>query len=215
MAIFEQVEVLHQEMLRSVTDVKDYFSSEEYHSLRRTAGFAFTRLVPQMEVFLDVVRGVRDGARIGHPGIERALCFPGRFLRSQSTANLPAALKITMDEIIDNVFFLGLLCHFSLHTFPTRGDVHRVALERLFEAWLPESLIADRTMKTYSTSANRLPDRLFESYFVKHIKPTLKTQFKLGFWSLSKSHSFFRNLFFAGARLGMHFDMMTRDNRSE
>jgi len=83
-------------------------------------------------------------------------------------------------------------------------------LDSLVHEWIAKAELADRVMETYSKEANELPLRIFESYFTSKIEITLKQQFKFGFLELSKCRSYFRNLFFSGALLGMLFDSMTK-----
>jgi hypothetical protein len=65
-------------------------------------------------------------------------------------------------------------------------------------------------MNEYSEAANNLPARIFDWYFDEHARSILRESFGLGFWRLGKARSFFKNLYFAGARLGMQFDLATR-----
>jgi len=209
---FEQLIILYEGTIRSVTDPQEYFSSDEYHRLKQLVHIVFDKVKLKCEIFLGIVRGSNKGSEIGHPGIERALCFPSRFLKESSTATLPTALRVAIDDIIEDTFFLGLVCHLFLWKFPTRGNVERVNMDTLVHTWGLNALVADNMMKTYSKDLNELPRRVFESYFSSKIEPTLKKQFKLGFWNLGKCHSYFRNLFFSGALLGMQFDLTTREN---
>ena len=114
---FEQLEFLYKETVKSVTDPQDYFSSDEYHTLKHLASTVFDKVKPKCEIFLGIVRGTNKGFDIGRPGIERALCFPGRFLKKSSTATLPHDLRSTVEDIIENTFFLGLMSHLFLHIF--------------------------------------------------------------------------------------------------
>jgi len=207
---FKQITALYENTIKSVSHPQDYFSSDEYYSSKKLGSMVFDRVKSKCQIFLGIVQGSNKGYEIGFPDIERALCFPARFLKEVSTANLPDALREDIDEIIEDTFFLGLICHLFLNTFPTRGDVERVNMDTLVHAWGLKALVADMMMKTYSKELNELPLRVFESYFNSKIKPPLKKQFKLGFWNLGKCHSYFKNLFFSGALLGMHFDLMTK-----
>jgi hypothetical protein len=207
---FERFRALYEDTTKIVSDPQDYFSSEEHHKLSHLAEVVFNKVKPKCEIFIGITEGLGEGSELGRPGIERALCFPKRFLNEPSTDALSNELRVMIDGIIRGTFFLGLMCHLFLWVFPTRDDVKRVNMDDLVYNWALEALIADVKMKEYSKDLNELPLRLFESYFNSTIKPALKKQLRLGFWTLGKCHSYFRNLFFSGARLGMQFDLMTK-----
>ncbi len=208
---FEEFAELYKSTVSSVTDPQDYFSSDEYHELKRSAKLVFKKVKPKCDTFIGIVKGLKKGTEIGSPGIERALCFPKRFLNEPSTATLPHTLRETVNDIIEDTFFLGLMCHLFLNKFPTRDNVDRVDMQTLVNAWAPESLVADTMMKAYNKDLNMLPLRIFEFYHGTKIEPVLKKQLKMGFWSRAKCRSYFRNLLFSGARLGMLFDLATQN----
>ncbi|MBM3118801.1 MAG: hypothetical protein FJ006_04490 [Chloroflexi bacterium] len=114
-----------------------------------------------------------------------------------------------MNDILADTFFLGLVCHLFLNKFPTRDNVDRVDTQALVNAWIPESLVADAIMKAYNKDLNMLPLRIFEFHYRTKIEPVLNKQLKMGFWSRAKCRSYFRNLFFSGARFCMLFDLAT------
>jgi len=208
--VFPQSESLYRDAVRAVSNPGDYFASPEYETLKRQAAEAFSKLEPGLQPFFDVIRGLGDGAPLGHPGIGAALSFPSRFLRTPSVATLPRPLGDLLDTIVKQAFFLGLATHFSLHTFLTRSAIDKVQVASLLKEWFPFSLMASELLSEYSKEANDLPRRIFEWYFDVHAKPALGGSFGLGFWRLGKARSFFRNLYFAGARLGIQFDLSTR-----
>ena len=197
-------------MIKSVMDPQDYFSSDEYYSFKQLASKVYDTVEPKCKIFLGVVRGTNEGSEIGCPEIDHAMCFPARFLKTPSTATLPEELRLPLDSIIENSFFLGLMCHLFLHSFLTRGYVERVNIDALVHVWGLNTLMADEMMKTYNKEANELPQRVFESYFNTKIKPVLKKQFTCGSFSVGQCHSYFRNLFFSGTLLGLQFDLMTQ-----
>jgi len=208
---FESIDILYKDIIRTVTEPQNYFSSEEYHVLKQLAYMVFDKVKSKCDLFLGIVRGTNKGNEIGHPGIERAMCFPSRFLKKPSTIDLPDTLRMLIDDVIDSTFYLGLISHLYLHTFPTRSNVERIDIDNLIYKWGLQALIADRLMKTYSKKANDLPRRVFESYYYSKIEPILKKQLKVGFWIRGQCRSYLRNLFFSGARLGMLFDLMTSE----
>ena len=170
---FKQITTLYENTVRLVTDPQDYFSSDEYYNLKQLANLVFERVKMKCAIFLGVVRGLNKGQDMGLPGIESALCFPARFLKEPSTATLPHALTVAINDIIENTFFLGLMSHLFLNTFPTRGNVKQVNMDTLVHTWGLKALVADMTLKTYSRDLNDLPLRVFEYYFTSSIEPTI------------------------------------------
>lgn len=210
MSSFAAAESLYRQALTTVSEPGDYFESDEYRNLISEAAVAYRHLEVHLEAFFDVLHGLSDAARLGHPSFGAGLSFPARFLHVQSSRDLPAPLQGTLDALIRQVFVLGLISHFSIHTFPSRSEALRVDVDHLLQEWLPFSLVSDRTMDDYCFAANNLPTRIFDWHFTVHAKPTLSKVFGLGFWRLAKTRSFLRNLYLAGARFGMHFDLATR-----
>jgi hypothetical protein len=209
--IFDDIELLFRRAMEGVSQPENYFSSEDYVTLRIRTAEAFRQFVVPLEMFFDVVRGVDDGSQFGHSGGGRALSFPSRFLRVSSTKELPIPLPEKVDQLTRSVFFLGLLTHFFLTTFPTRQAIDRVQLDHLLREWFLSSLIADSNMKQYSKGLNDLPERLYKWYFVAYVEPALRTHFGFGFLKLGRARAFFRNLYFGGARLGMLSDLVKTD----
>lgn len=209
---FEQLAIRHEDIIKAIANRQDYFSSDEYSKEKRLAKVVFDKVKPKCEIFIAMVEGPIGGSEIGKPEIERVMCFPMRFLNQPSTATMPDALRVTIEDVIEETFFLGLRCYLFLWTFPTRAEVQRVNMDALFHMWLPDALVADMKMKTYNKELHGLPARVFEFYYSSKIERALKEQFRLGFWKRSKCRSYFGNLFFSGARLGMYFDLMTKGN---
>ena len=207
---FDDTELLLRRALDSVSEPGTYFSSDEYLALRSQAAQAFQRIGTSLELFFDVVRGLADGSCLGYPNIGGVLSFPRRHLHSRSIDDIPAASRRDLDASFKDTFYLGLLSHFVLRTFPTRGEMDRVQVDALLSKWFPSSLVADQMMKQYSIDINNLPERIYLWHFANYVQPTLRKHFGFGFWRLGKARSFFRNLYFGGARLGMEFDLMTR-----
>ena len=208
---FDQAVALYVDAVKAVTipEAHEYFSSGEYHDKKKLAKIVFGNVRSKCEMFIAMVEGLIEGSEIGFPEIERGMCFPRRFLKQTSTAALPDALRVTIDTIIEQTFFLGLMCHLFLAEYPTRADVEQVNMETLFHKWVPQALVADRHLKGYGRHLNELPTRAFESYYNRTIQPALKGQFRLGFWNRTRCESYFNNLFSSGVVLGMYFDLMT------
>jgi len=207
---FEQLSILYEENVKAVENSQEYFSSNKYSEEKRLAKLVFDKVKSKCEIFLAMVKGPIGSSGIDNPEIERVICFPMRFLNQPSTATMPDALQVTIEEAIEETFFLGLRCHLGLTTSPTRSDVGRVNMDTLFNIWILDAVVADTKMKIYNKECCGAPARFFEFFYNSKIEPALKEQFKLGFWKRSKCFSFFRNLFFAGACLGMHCDLVTK-----
>jgi len=209
---FEKLSTLHEENVKALEDYPEYFSSDEYSEEKRLAELVFNKVKSKCEIFLAMVKGPIGSSGIGDTEIERAMrvmCFPVRYLNQPSTAAMPDGPGVVIEDIIEETFFLGLMCHLGLTKFPTRSDVQIVDMDALFDKWILSTLISDTKMRTYDKEYGRVPSHLFESLYRSNIEPVLKEQFGFGFWKRGKSRTFFRNLFFAGACLGMHCDLMT------
>ncbi len=191
-------------------DPQDYFASDEYSDFRSLGQLVFQTVHDQCDFFLGVVRGTRPGVDIGHPDIERGLCFPKRFLKVSSTEALPTESRLAVEQVLDDTFYLGLTCYLLLNSFPTRSQVTTVDVERLLLGWAHFALVANHKMRAYNKDLNELPSRMFEAFFRSTAQPDLESHVKLGFWKRSQVHSFLTNLFFSGAQLGMHTDLAIR-----
>jgi len=203
---FPKTEALYRDAVRAVSDPGDYFASDEHRELSREAAAAFSAFEPSLPAFFDVVRGLDDGRSLG---IGASMCFPSRFLEKPSTRDLPPSSAELLDDLIQQVFFLGLATHYLLHTFPTRSELPNVHVPSLLQEWARHSLMASTHLRHYSRDANDLPRRIYEWWFDAKAKTNLQRTFHFGFWRLAKTRSFLRNLYFAGASLGMHSDLMT------
>lgn len=207
---FEQLSILYEENVKAVANNEEYFSSDAYSEEKRLAELVFGKVKSKCEIFLAMVKGPIGDSGIGNLGIERFMCFPMRFLSQPSTATMTGALRVTIEDVIEETFFLGLRCHLGLWRFPTRSDMQRVNMDTLFDIWIQDALVSTAMMRTYSKECRGVPTRLFEYFYSSTVEPTLKEQFRLGFFKRSRCRWFFSNLFFTGASLGMRFDLMTK-----
>lgn len=207
---FEQLSILYEENVKAVANHEEYFSSDAYSEEKRLAELVFDRVKPKCEIFLTMVKGPIGGSGIGKPELERFMCFPTRYLNQPSTATMTNVLRVTIEDLIEETFLLGLRCHLGCTRLPTRSDVQRVNMDTLFNMWIPQVLVSTVGMRTYSKECDWAPTHLFEYSYSSRVDPVLKEQFRLGFWKRSRCRWFFSNLFFAGASLGMRFDLMTK-----
>ena len=207
---FEQLSILYEENVKAVANNEEYFSSDAYSEEKRLAKLVFDKVESMCEVFLAMVKGSIGSSGIGKPQLERCMCFPMRFLKQPSTATMTDALRVTIEDPIEQTFLLGLRCHLGCTRFPARSDVGRVNLDTLFNMWMPDVSTSTVKMRTYSKECDWAPTHLFEYFYSSRVDPALKEQFGLGFWKRSRCRWFFSNLFFAGASLGMCCDLMTK-----
>ncbi len=209
--LFEQLSILYEKNVKVMANRKEYFSSDAYSEAKRLAELVFDKVKPKCEIFLAMVKGPIGDSGIGKPELERFMCFPMRFLNQPSTATMSNALRVTIEGAIEETLLLGLRCHLGVTRFPTRSDVQRVNLDTLFNMWIPDVSASTVRMRTYSKEYRGAPTRLFEYFYSSRVDPALKERFRLGFWKRSRCRWFFSNLFFAGASLGMHCDLMTKE----
>lgn len=185
--------------------------SEGYRDAKSVGETIFALVMPVLETFLSVVEGRRRGSDIGFPKVETALCFPKRFLKAASTEFLPTESRSALSYCLGMTLLLGLMSHVTIAKSPTRANVATVDVDSLFRQWVPESLIADMRLAEYDKQLQGLPSDLSKSYYTSAVEPMLRRQFKLGFWTLPKCWSYFNDLFFAGAYLGLILDRMTQE----
>ncbi len=160
------------------------------------------------EAFLAVVKGLQSPMILGRSEVG-IWCFASRFMDISSTAQLPSAARGSLQTTLDMTFYVGLMSHLLSYTFPTRTSVERVDMEVLVVDWALYALVADRTGLT--SDASPVLSLVFEHYWRTAIEPTVRGHCKIGWLGIGKYHSYFRNLFAAGALLGLMFDMRTRE----
>ncbi|MBI4505628.1 MAG: hypothetical protein HY691_08845 [Chloroflexi bacterium] len=218
---FHQLAALYEAMIADVCraqgvqdqDLSNYLASDEYHNLKQAAHLVYEHVRPLAGTFLAIVRGDDSGSALGHPGIETALCFPARFLKSPSTAKLTAESRAVADDLIGNTFFLGLISHLINFEVPSRTKNERVNVRSIAGKWLPEALVADQIMgDVYRGGVRfRVPLLLFETYWKSRVEPALKKQLRLGLFGVGTARSFFKNLYCAGALLVLIYDRLSEE----
>mgnify|MGYP006424154205 CR=1 FL=1 len=115
-----------------------------------------------------------------------------------------------VSEIISNTFLYGILTQLYLHHFPTRDKylgVHSIELEN---KWIIDAVAADVIMGYYGDKNNPICMNIFELQFKDNVKSFLKGKFKINMFRMGKFHSYFRNLYIAGALLIMDCDLATK-----
>lgn len=207
----EQIQLYMEVFRKSLNLDLNYFSSSEYQDTISLAKSIYERVEPLCDTFLNVVKGLDDGSTINIKDYNKAMNFPGRFLKIQSISGLPKTKRVVLEEILEESFLLGLLFHLFYWKFPTRNELDRVNVDVLSKSWSLAALVADAKMKEYSKDLNKLPELCFEWFYDTQIQKKLKDIFKMGFWNRSKCHSFFNNLFFAGTLLGVYWDTYTKE----
>jgi hypothetical protein len=201
---------LYQKIASSVTNPKDYFSSEEYRKYEKSTGTAFSRIEPLCNSLIVVLQGIKKGEEIGFPNIERKLCFYRRILNQPSTENMSADLRKAIDNIINDTFLLGLISHLFLFDCPSRNNFDNVDILAVMNKLVPKILSSSGKMRKYNKEFNTVPVLIFEHYYDNNIAPVLKEQLKLGFWKRANARSYFANLFFSGALFGELLDKETK-----
>ncbi len=188
------------------------FEGPDFKHRTEIARRAFDALAPMGYGFLDIVKGrVENGRSFGQPEIGRSICFPERFLGARSVDQLASPLTERIGEILDRIFFEGLLFHLLVASFPTRRRIPELDISALREAWYVNALVASRLMRDYDKDAGGEASFLFKSLIDEEIDPYLKDVARVGIWKRAKAHSNLKNLYFAGALLGMMADTATLD----
>ncbi|MBM3118800.1 MAG: hypothetical protein FJ006_04485 [Chloroflexi bacterium] len=67
-ASFAEVVQLYKSTVSSVTDPRDYFSSDEYNELKRSAALVFDKVKPTCDTFIGIVQGLKRRVRNRFPG---------------------------------------------------------------------------------------------------------------------------------------------------
>ncbi len=207
----ERIQLYIETWRKSLNLDPSYLSSAEYQDTISLAKSIYKRVEPLCETFLNVVKGLDDGSTLGIADYDKAMNFPRRFLKLPSITSLPQSQRVMLEATLEEAFLLGLLFHLISWTFPTRKQLDRVNTDTLLQLWALEALVADTKMKQYNKELSKIPELCFESFYETQIQPKLREMLKMGFWTRSKCRSFFNNLFFAGARLGMHWDLCTKE----
>lgn len=200
--------------LISITETvvkRDFFQSNGFAAKKSLAKQIHHLTVPEVEVFLNVVKGLAPGTVIGLPENTK-MCFPRRFLKKNSIEKSPYGILrlLELGKRIDSTFYLGFAYHEIFTGFPTRNDIaEKVDIELLFEKYYPDTLIASIILREYYKSTNEgLAEHVFESYY-KETEGFLREDLKLGFVRRTLCQSFLRNLYLSGALLGMRLDLTT------
>ena len=92
---------------------------------------------------------------------------------------------------------------------PTRTEDDRVDLEDLFQRLAVDSLAADALGGDYDRGQGGRPSSIAEAWYKQHVESALKRDLRLGLWQRTKAKSWFRNVFWAGLRLGLLYDLST------
>ncbi len=200
-----------EELLKSIYDIEHIISSDEYRERRKSTLSAYQVVINICEPFLKATKDIEAANSIGIPDYGKALCFPYRFLKKPSTTAIPNQAGEPLSEVLDGVFFTGLNFHFFWATFPTRERYDQVDITALKESWLRGALIADRTMGNfYHGEGGQMAKNLFDVYYSNMCEAVLTKEIKIGFLKRGGCKSFFKNIYWAGALLGVQYDMATK-----
>ncbi len=207
---FTDITKLYQKIVASVTNPKDYFTSEEYRKYEKSTEITYTKLEPLCNSLIRVLQGVKNGDEIGFPGIENKISFPICVLKQQSVEMLPAETRNIADDIIHDTFLLGLISHLLLCDYPSRNNYESVDIKAVMDMLAPKIMSSSSKMRKYNKEFNTVPVLIFENYYDNNIVPVLKEQLKLGTMSRASARNYFINLFFSGARFGEQLDKETK-----
>ncbi len=205
--IVDQFEVSVKSVLIKIGSKFD-FDNQDYASEKVLAKVVFDNLQPISDLFLSVALGVDRDSNI-EPDFRTVMNFPKRFLKIPSIEFVPEPSRKIIENILRNTFLLGLTSHLIFQKFPSRPQVYLIDQSILLRSWWLESLVSDTLMKDYNKKLANIPSFVFEAHYALRIEPYLKKPLKIGFMLRSRCYSYLNNLFFAGARLGMCFDLMT------
>lgn len=208
---FEHIQSQCELVRKYIIEDQSYISSTEYRECIELTRTIYGKLKPISDTFLDIVKGLDSGITIYRKDVGKALNFSKRFLKKSSVADFPQSQREKLEVIIEEGFLVGIVFHFLTWAMPTRSNLERVSTETLMQRWQWEALVADNIMKKYSEELHSIPDVFFKYFYETQIHPSLKEISRLGFWVSAKCRSFFKNLFFAGARLGMYWDACTAE----
>jgi len=76
---------------------------------------------------------------------------------------------------------------------------------------LLDALVADKIMgKFYQGEGGRMAKDLFDNRYSSTCEPLLKNEMMVGFFKRGMCKAFFRNIYWAGALLGVQYDMATK-----
>ena len=135
--------------------------------------------------------------------------FPYRFLKKTKINDLSC---YSLESIIIDCFLIGFIYHFIFTNFATRNKYETVDYDKLYDTWLPNTLVADIKMRAYNKDHNMAPEKYFLNYYKKEIKncSSFNFVFKIGVLKRSKVLSYLKNIMFCGLLYGMNYDMATK-----
>lgn len=200
-----------EDFLRSAYGIDHILFSEEYRERRDANLRAFPVVLEISEPFLRSTKDIEAANNISIPDYGKAICFPYRFLGKPSTSSLPTQEGAQLSNTLDDIFFAGLNFHFFWATFPTRKEYKNINTEALMGKWLLDALVADKIMgKFYRGEGGQMANNLFDIRYSSTCEPFLKKDIRVGFFKRGMCKAFFRNIYWAGALLGVQYDMATK-----
>jgi hypothetical protein len=180
------------------------------NSLLTMAEKIYNATIKYNEIYLGIVKGLNKGIMLTEHDLTDAICFPKRFLKIDCTDYLEPDEAKSINTIIEYFFFLGFIGNLLISTFPTRDKVPKIDMKSFYKKWALPSLLADKQVGGYDRLANGSYSIVFKYYYQNHVMPVLKTQSKLGFFTLNKCQSFFNWLFYSGVYLGSCLDLTSK-----
>ena len=117
-----------------------------------------------------------------------------------------------MIEMLRISFFTGFVFHFMFFYIPSRDQYNNVDYLKLYNSWLPKTLIANIEMKQYNDESNNLAYSFFawlydESEYDKY----MKDHHKLPIMKRLNVKSFLKNILCSGCMYGMYYEIATAE----
>lgn len=209
---FEQVINNYEETIKQIINPSEWHKllTEEQNNLKDLAKIVFNTVKPVFVKYIGICLGFNKGYELGHPNIEKGLCFMERIFNKRSTESIKNPEKNIIEKLIKDTFFLGFASYLMLYHFPTRNLIENININILAEKWSIETLRAEQIMINVDETLIDWLKAIFNQHYSTNVQPFLKNQMKIGFWKMGKCDSYFNNLFYAGSLLALMSDLETK-----
>jgi len=165
----------------------------------RVAKTVFEALYGLCRDFIAVVTGDRQSH------ISEGVCY-NRLLKENRIQGLADPTRKKTKRLLRESFYLGVMTHLYVFTFPTRDRIPTLDLESIRAKWELESIAPSHVLG----QLDRLITDIGESHFASSVAPFIKQAFGVGMFAMGKHRAFFRELFHAGILLCMKCDLATK-----
>lgn len=199
-------------MIKVLNDIIDFYrnnskflknqeAKEKFDEKTIIANKVFDVSKEKLLLFFDILLGNRlDMNNM------KSMFFPQRFLKNKLVEDENKEIK----SILMHCFFIGYLYHFLYMSFPSRENINNVDFDNLFEDWLPKTIIADLTMRSYIEDQKGLPENYLNYYYANsNYDEIFKKKYKFGYFKRGRVYSFLRNIMFCGISYAINYDIST------